>query len=120
MNTIKANWKVILICILMLFSVSKCTQSCNRDSEINRVNVVCDSLQHHIAVDQKIIDSLIVAHKQTTDSMQFEITARDMQIQSLGTLNSTILQSNKTLTDVAKDAARRQTSIQVITDKENK
>lgn len=36
---IKKNWKVILICILVLFGMNKCTVSCNRQYEIDRLNM---------------------------------------------------------------------------------
>lgn len=35
---IKKNWQVILICILVLFGMNKCTVSCNRQGEIDRLN----------------------------------------------------------------------------------
>ena len=36
MEKIKKNWHIIVIVILLLFGMSKCTQSCNRSTEINR------------------------------------------------------------------------------------
>lgn len=38
LDKLKKNWKIIVIIILMLFSVSKCTSSCNRGHEIDRLN----------------------------------------------------------------------------------
>ncbi|MCH5167431.1 MAG: hypothetical protein J1F35_06000 [Erysipelotrichales bacterium] len=35
-NWFKKNWKLILIIFLAIFSLSKCTQSCNRQSKINK------------------------------------------------------------------------------------
>lgn len=35
---IKKNWQVILICILVLFGMNKCAVSCNRQSEIDKLN----------------------------------------------------------------------------------
>ena len=38
MNKIKQYWKEIVIVILLIFCMNKCTQSCNRGTEINNVN----------------------------------------------------------------------------------
>ena len=35
---IKDNWKIILIILLLLFGVSKCTSSCNRGNQIDKLN----------------------------------------------------------------------------------
>ena len=48
MEKIKKNWHIIVIVVLLLFGMSKCTQSCNRSTEINK-NI--------ITIEQK--DSLI-------------------------------------------------------------
>lgn len=78
MNKIKKNWQVIIIIVLLLFSLSKCTQSCNRQLTINKniseisqrdsvINALNDSiilLNHNIDLltndksnQQKLIDS---------------------------------------------------------------
>ena len=36
MEKIKKNWHIIVIVLLLLFGLSKCTQSCNRSTEINK------------------------------------------------------------------------------------
>ena len=41
MEKIKKNWHIIVIVLLVFFSVSKCTQSCNRSIKIdNSVKVI--------------------------------------------------------------------------------
>lgn len=48
-DKIKRNWKNILLIILILFSVSKCTSSCTRGRQIDRLNyqiVQMDSVIH--------------------------------------------------------------------------
>ena len=35
---VKKNWKNILLILLVLFSMSKCTSSCNRGKQIDRLN----------------------------------------------------------------------------------
>ena len=37
MNKLKKNWKEILIVLLILFGMNKCTVSCNRGSKLNKV-----------------------------------------------------------------------------------
>lgn len=39
MEYIKKNWKIILISILIVFSLNKCTVACNRDTKINKQNI---------------------------------------------------------------------------------
>jgi len=36
MEFIKKNWKMILIALLVVFSLNKCTVACNRDTKINK------------------------------------------------------------------------------------
>jgi len=36
MEYIKKNWKIILIAILVVFSLNKCTVACNRDTKLNK------------------------------------------------------------------------------------
>ena len=38
MNKLKKNWKEILIILLILFGMNKCTVSCNRGSKLNKAN----------------------------------------------------------------------------------
>ena len=48
-DKIKRNWKNILLIILILFSVSKCTSSCTRGKQIDKLNyqiVQMDSVIH--------------------------------------------------------------------------
>ena len=47
LNKIKKNWKNILLVIFALFSLNKCTQSCNRASKIDTLNteiIIRDSI----------------------------------------------------------------------------
>lgn len=39
MEKIKKYWKEILICLLIIFGLNKCTVACNRDSKINKQNI---------------------------------------------------------------------------------
>ena len=39
MDFIKKNWKIILIVLLVVFSLNKCTVACNRDTKINKQQI---------------------------------------------------------------------------------
>lgn len=62
MEKIKKNWQIIAIVLLLLFGMSKCTQSCNRSAEINK-NVV--------TIEKK--DSLIKVLKDSVVTLNHKI-----------------------------------------------
>ena len=39
MEFIKKNWKIIVIVLLVLFGMNKCTVSCNRGTTINKQQI---------------------------------------------------------------------------------
>lgn len=58
MEFIKKNWKIIVIVLLVLFSLSKCVQSCNRASEVTKQEAKVSSLDSTINVLKDSITSL--------------------------------------------------------------
>ena len=44
LDKIKKNWKIILIIVLMVFGLNKCTQSCNRQTKIDEQTVKIEQL----------------------------------------------------------------------------
>ena len=62
MEKIKKNWYIIVIVVLLLFGMSKCTQSCNRSTEINK-NIT--------TIEQK--DSLIKVLEDSVVSLNHKI-----------------------------------------------
>ena len=62
MEKIKKNWQIIAIVLLLLFGMSKCTQSCNRSSEIDK-NIV--------TIEKK--DSLIKVLKDSVVTLNHKI-----------------------------------------------
>ena len=62
MKKIKKNWHIIVIVLLLLFGMSKCTQSCNRSAEIDK-NVV--------TIEKK--DSLIKVLKDSVVTLNHKI-----------------------------------------------
>ncbi len=86
MEKIKKNWHIIVIVILLLFGMSKCTQSCNRSTEINKnittieqkdslIKVLNDSvvtLNHKIDLlsnDKSNQEKLIESQKESIDKI---------------------------------------------------
>lgn len=62
MNKLKKNWKEILIVLLILFGMNKCTVSCNRGSKLNKANqeiVYKDSLNKAMADSIKSLNVTI-------------------------------------------------------------
>ena len=62
MEKIKKNWHIIVIVLLLLFGMSKCTQSCNRSAEISK-NIV--------TIEKK--DSLIKVLKDSVVTLNHKI-----------------------------------------------
>ena len=58
LDKIKKNWKTILIIVLTLFSLNKCTQSCNRQSKIDKQNVKIEQLESTLQEKNSEIVSL--------------------------------------------------------------
>ena len=58
LDKIKKNWKTILIIVLTLFSLNKCTQSCNRQSKIDKQNVKIEQLDSTLQEKNSEIVSL--------------------------------------------------------------
>lgn len=60
MDKLKRNWKNILLILFILFGMSKCTQSCNRQSTINKQTEQIEHLDSTITVLKA--DTLQKAH----------------------------------------------------------
>ena len=64
MEFIKKNWKIILIVLLIVFSLNKCTVACNRDTKINKQQI--ELVQKDSIIKEKT-DSLKVLNIRWTD-----------------------------------------------------
>ena len=62
LEKLKANWKNIALILLLLFSLSKCTSSCTRGREINKLNYQIEQL-----------DSIITAKGIEFDKQKIEL-----------------------------------------------
>lgn len=77
MNKIKKNWKTILIVVLLLFSLNKCTVSCNRGSKLNKA------------------EQEIVAKDSTIKVMSDSIKSLNVTIANLADKNGMLTEFNK-------------------------
>lgn len=60
-DKIKTHWKEILIVLFLLFGMNKCTQSCNRQTVINKQTIEMQKMDSTITVLKN--DTLEKAHK---------------------------------------------------------
>lgn len=76
---IKKNWKVIVIILLTLMFMGKCTQSCNRDDKVKKLT---------LELAQR--DSMI-------QKLNLEIMQNESDITSLEDLNNLLKENNKSM-----------------------
>lgn len=59
-NILKYNWKNILLVILIIFSLTKCTQSCNRGISLSNKDNEIRKKDSIINIREHFIDSLVI------------------------------------------------------------
>lgn len=92
MAKFKKHWKTILIIVLTVFGMSKCTTACNRSSTIDKQTVAIDSLKHRS-------DSLL----KVTDMQSLEINQMNSRIndnKEIAIGNNTYWQDSVTVLNV--------------------
>ena len=85
MNKLKKNWKEILIVLLILFGMNKCTVSCNRGSKLNKANkeiVYKDSLNKAMADSIKSLN-VAIANLADKNGMLSEFNRQQTKSDSL-------------------------------------
>lgn len=85
MNKLKKNWKEILIILLILFGMNKCTVSCNRGSKLNKANkeiVYKDSLNKAMADSIKSLN-VTIANLADKNGMLSEFNRQQTKSDSL-------------------------------------
>lgn len=85
MNKLKKNWKEILIVLLILFGMNKCTVSCNRGSKLNKANkeiVYKDSLNKAMADSIKSLN-VTIANLTDKNGMLSEFNRQQTKSDSL-------------------------------------
>ena len=85
MNKLKKNWKEILIVLLILFGMNKCTVSCNRGSKLNKANkeiVYKDSLNKAMTDSIKSLN-VTIANLSDKNGMLSEFNRQQTKSDSL-------------------------------------
>lgn len=78
MEKIKKNWQIIVIVILLLFGMSKCTQSCNRSTEINKNTITIEQKDSLI----KVLNDSIVTLNHKIDLLSNDKSNQEKLIES--------------------------------------
>lgn len=95
MNFIKQHWKEILIGLLILFSLNKCTVACNRDTKINKQQT--ELIQKDSIIKVKT-DSLNIMNVRWDDAQQSQTTYRGIalgnQQELINTINELKIENN--------------------------
>lgn len=110
MEFIKKNWKTILIVLLVVFSLNKCTVACNRDSKIDKQQAELVQKDSIIKAQYDSLNILKVrwndAQSNKNDLVGVAInTKQDLmnQVNQLNSENSTLTQKvNKLTSEVNK------------------
>lgn len=85
MNKIKKNWKEILIAVLIIFGMNKCTVSCNRGSKLDKANLEIVTKDSTISALSDSIKSLnvTVANLSDKNGMLSEFNKKQLTADSL-------------------------------------
>lgn len=92
MEKIKKYWKEIIIVILVIFGLNKCTQSCSRSSEINKLNTEIVSK-----------DSIIKVYDDSINILNTKIQIYDEKISGLNNALNIQDEANKRISEAKKN-----------------
>lgn len=106
-DKIKRNWKNILLIVLILFSVSKCTSSCTRGRQIDRLNyqiVQMDSVIHANGIELDKLNMRLDDAQTSIDSYKGIATGnqRDL-VDKVSTLTEENKQLKNQVTSLTKE-----------------
>lgn len=74
MEKIKKNWQIILIIVLILFSMSKCTTSCNRGGEIKKLNNKIEQMDSTYIHDVDSLTTIVNKQSHEIDILNERLT----------------------------------------------
>ena len=119
-DKIKRNWKNILFIILILFSVSKCTSSCTRGKQIDKLNyqiVQMDSVIHTNGIELDKLNMRLDDAQTSIDSYKGIATGnqRDL-VDKVSTLTEENKQLKKQVTSLAKENTKLNQKISELED----
>ncbi len=96
MDKIKKYWKEIVIGLLICFSMSKCTQSCSRDTQLNK-----NKIEYTTTLAEK--DSLIGVLNDSINSMSIQLQVYKEKISGLNQALVIQDEANKRIADAKKN-----------------
>ena len=119
-DKIKRNWKNILLIILILFSVSKCTSSCTRGKQIDKLNyqiVQMDSVIHANGIELDKLNMRLDDAQTSIDSYKGIATGnqRDL-VDKVSTLTEENKQLKKQITSLTKENTKLNQKISELED----
>ena len=80
MEWIKNHWKEIIIGLLIIFSLNKCTQSCSRQSKINEVNITIlekDSIINSLNDSIYMLNTKLKVYEEKISGLNQSLTIQD-------------------------------------------
>ena len=119
-DKIKRNWKNILLIILILFSVSKCTSSCTRGKQIDKLNyqiIQMDSVIHANGIELDKLNMRLDDAQTSIDSYKGIATGnqRDL-VDKVSTLTEENKQLKKQVTSLTKENTKLNQKISELED----
>lgn len=119
-DKIKRNWKNILLIILILFSVNKCTSSCTRGKQIDKLNyqiVQMDSVIHANGIELDKLNMRLDDAQTSIDSYKGIATGnqRDL-VDKVSTLTEENKQLKKQVTSLTKENTKLNQKISELED----
>lgn len=96
MNKLKSNWQVIAIVLLLLFGVSKCTQSCNRQAKYDKLNA-------DAGIEFAQLDSVIHTLQDSVNTLNFTIKLYEERMSGMKTTIDIQNEANKRISDAKKN-----------------
>ena len=119
-DKIKRNWKNILLIILILFSVNKCTSSCTRGKQIDKLNyqiVQMDSVIHANGIELDKLNMRLDDAQTSIDSYKCIATGnqRDL-VDKVSTLTEENKQLKSQVTSLTKENTKLNKKISELED----
>ena len=127
LNKLKKNWKTVLIALLVLFSLNKCTVSCNRQGVIDKQNIALvqkDSIifakQDTIKAKQETIEKMMLVIEGKNNVTDAHLDNKEFFEYRINKLNDSISVLNKANTKLKNDLKRKNGEISNLNVKINK
>ena len=94
MEFIKKNWKIILIVLLIVFSLNKCTVACNRDTKINKQQIELVQKDSIIKVQADSLNAFSIRweenQKGQANYQNLAIGTKEELVNTIGDMKNTI------------------------------